>query len=152
MSPNCMGNEIIRRVGPATADGTLRFLRIMHGCLMVSIALYGFAMRFVRPQTPALFTANTPVIFVVLAAGTISVALQLRSRFIGSASDVLRVRPDDAAALERWRKGIVASDVLTEAVALYGFALYFLGGQIWQAATLIVIAELLMVVWWPRRP
>lgn len=124
----------------------------MHLCLMISIALYGFAMRFLRPQTPPPFTANMPVIFAVMAAGTIFVALQLRSRFIGGASDVLRVRPDDAAALVRWRQGVIVSDVLAEAVALYGFALYFFGGQIWQAATFMVVAELLMVLWWPRRP
>lgn len=152
MSPKtALGNETIQPVAQ-TIDQALRTLRTMHLCLMFSIALYGFAMRFVRPQTPALFTANMPVIFAVLAAGTISVAFLLRSRFIGSASDVLRVRSDDAAALKRWSQGVITSDVLAEAVALYGFALYFLGGQIWQAATFMVVAESLMVLWWPRRP
>ena len=142
----------MERVVPATMDQMLRFLRTMHSCLMVSIALYPVAMRVVAPQMTALFSPNMPIILAVLAAVTIALALYLRSRFIGSAFDVLRMRPDDAAALKGWQQGAIASDVLAEAVALYGFGLYWMGGQILQAVAFAVVGELLMVVWWPRRP
>jgi len=142
----------MQQVAPATIDQTLRFLRIVHGCLMVSIALYGFAMHVLSPQAPAPQNRNMPVIFAVLAAVTITLAFYFRSRFIDSAFDRLRVRPDDTAALRHWRQGVLVSDVLAEAIALYGFGLYFMGGEIWQAVVFIVVAEVFMVLWWPRRP
>ena len=147
-----MGNEFIQRVGPATIDQTLRFLRIFHGCLMVSIGLYVVALRIVPRQSMRPSVASFPLYFGVLAAVMIVLGFGVRSRLIGSSFDVLRMRPDDAAALERWRQGVMVGDVLAEGVALYGVALYFLGGQIWQVAAFLIAGELLMVLWWPRRP
>lgn len=143
---------IISRDSPATTDQMLQFLRIVHGVLMFSIALYVGAIRVISRQTAALSNPNLPIIFGVLAASAIALAFYFRSRFIDSAFDTLRTRPDDAAALKRWRQGVMVSDVLAEAVALYGFALYVMGGQIWQGVAFIVVAELFMVLWWPRRP
>ena len=123
-----------------TISQTLRFLRILHVCLMVSIALYVVALRIVPRQSfrPSFSFA---LYFAMLASVMIAIAFVVRSRLIGSSFDVLKLRPDDAAALERWRKGVIVTDVLAEAVALYGYALYFIGGQIWQVAAFLVTGE-----------
>lgn len=71
---------------------------------------------------------------------------------VGPALDTLGSMPDDPDALAKWRKGLVLSGVLLDAVVLYGFAFRVLGGTLQQSLPFYAAGIGLMIVWWPKRP
>jgi hypothetical protein len=56
----------------------------------------------------------------------------------------------DSDALARWRGGSLVTFVFCETVALFGFALRFLGAPLRDAGAFYVIAAALLVFWAPR--
>jgi hypothetical protein len=71
---------------------------------------------------------------------------------IRPAFDTLQLRPDDPAALQQWRTGAILTAVLLEAVALYGFALRFLGASLKVSVPFYLVGIALMLLWWPQKP
>jgi hypothetical protein len=57
------------------------------------------------------------------------------------AFETLRTNPDDAPALNRWRRGVIVGDCLALAVALYGFAIHFMGGTSRQVAPFFIVGN-----------
>lgn len=137
---------------PATTDGSLQFLRRVHISLMVSILLYIYVMRIIPPQSTQL---HDPFLFWMLCATSVvclASGQAIRSRKLGTAFEILQTRPDDPHALGQWRIGVIVSDCLAEAVALFGFVIRMLGGTTRQVAPFFVAGALAMLIWWPRRP
>ena len=76
----------------------------------------------------------------------------MRSKNLRLAFETLRTKPDDAGALVRWRRGVIISDCLAEAVVLYGFVVHMLGGTSLQVAPFFISGSTAMLSWWPRQP
>jgi hypothetical protein len=80
------------------------------------------------------------------------VAFWMRAKFLGPAFEKLRVQADDAVALANWRKGVIVSDTLAEAVVLFGVVIHFVGATNAQVVPFLIGGAALMLLWWPRQP
>lgn len=136
----------------ATAQATLRFLRIFQGILLASMVLYPTAagmmsLHFDKPLNPAMFGSLT-----VVSAIYVGIALWFQITRIRPALETLQARPDDATSLDRWRSGVIVSCVMLEAVVLTGFALRFIGGTFLESLPFYCAGILFMLIYWPQRP
>jgi hypothetical protein len=132
-------------------DATVQWLRRLHRMLIVAILLYPYAGEKAGLPGPKDVSMIQQVLLLA-ALLTLGSLVVVRRKMVQSGQQALRLRPDDIEALVRWRMGNIASFVLCEAVALYGFVLRFLGGTLLQAAPFYVCALLLMLLFIPRRP
>jgi hypothetical protein len=130
----------------STTEGTVRFLRIVHVALLVSVILYGIVLRMVPVQNQR--SVDPPILIGLYALSVVMIAIGLavRAKFIRSAFETLRAKPDDAASLVHWRKADMVSAVLAEAVVLYGVAIHFLGGSVRQVAPFFVFGAIVMLI------
>ncbi len=132
-------------------DEKLWVLRIIHAALLFSCLLYVPIGEVVASKEPR----DVRFLFIGLAIGglsTLTLAMRLRPRLVGSAEETLRHNPDDAAALARWQTAQIVLYGMCEAVALYGLVLRMLGTPLIQVLPFYGGAVLLMLMWMPRRP
>jgi hypothetical protein len=137
---------------PATTEGTLRQLQLIHLCLVVSVVLYLFMMKIMElpnsgPPSASIFWSLCVESVLALGFGQ-----SIRSKKLGAAFEALQTKPDDPAALAQWHAGVIISDCLAESVALCGLAIHYLGGTSRQVAPFFVAGFLALLLWWPRRP
>lgn len=134
-----------------TLENSIRSMRIIYGVLLSAILLCIRAAEKLSHREPL----DIRVIWLALLANglmVVGIALFFRFKMLQPAAETLRAKPDDQAALARWINGNILSSVLAETIALFGFALRFIGGTHSQALPFYVVAIALMLVWWPRRP
>jgi len=129
-------------------ESAVRLLRTVQAALLVSIVLHAVVSQKIttEPRDVTLFHR----MFIALTILLVGIAMVFRVRMVGPAAETLRLRPEDAQMLTRWRTGSLVSLVLCEAVGLYGFALRVLGGEFLLSAPFYAVAILLMLVWRPR--
>lgn len=132
-------------------DASLRLLRIIQMALLVSVAFYIAVAEKVGPQE-ARDVRQLQILLALFAGSVVVTLLFFRWRALRPAEEVLRMQPEDAVALRRWRKANLVTLVCAEAVVLYGMALRFMGGTLSQAAPFYAAGVLLMLVFTPRRP
>lgn len=130
---------------------TVRWARTLHLVLFLSIFLYVIAGEMQHPALESIPPLMQYGLFVVAGSVTI-VAVVFRQMTAGSAEEVLRRTPDDAVALARWRVGQLVSYVLAESVALFGFALRFLGAPFGRVLPYYAAASVLFLVFRPTDP
>ena len=136
----------------ATTEGTLRQLRIIHGSLLVAVFLYAYVVFQIPasvPVQPEPVFLNAVALVAIVAA---CVALWMRMKFLRPAFEKLRMQADDATALGNWRKGVIVSDALAEAVVLFGVAIHFVGASNTQVLPFLLGGAALMLFWWPKQP
>jgi len=137
---------------PATTQGTLRMLRIVHGAMIVAIVGYCVVLSQISPSSrqgvDRIFLGSIAFICV----GEVAVGFVLRSRLITQSYETLRVTPDDPTALGRWRQGAIISAVIGESIVLFGFPIYVIGGRIDQSAPFFAAGTIVMLLWWPKQP
>ena len=130
----------------ASAVQKVRTVQIV---LMITIPLYGLAGESLAPLVPKELKIILPAILMfdlfIVVGGLI-----LRARMVRAAEEALRLHPDDAQALNRWRAGTLGLLVLTESVALSGVALRIMGSSFWDVVPFYAGAILLMLLWTPR--
>ncbi len=116
--------------------------------MLISIVFYRVLGEKVGPKEPrdVHFFLQGPAIAAFFCVG----GAFFFHRMVGAAEEALRLRPEDSAALARWRTENIVCFVLCEAVALWGFLLRMLGGTFLRAAPFYAVAILLMLVWTPR--
>ena len=131
------------------ADAQLRFMRILHAVLPISILFYAAFGEKLGPAEPKDLKILPPL-FAAPAVVNVLIALFFRARMVQPAEEALRLRADDALALGRWRAGNIVVLVMCESVALFGFVLRMLGGTLLISAPFYVVAILLMLLWTPR--
>ena len=136
----------------STTEGTVRSLRLVHGALLVSVILYGVVLYVVPVQNPHSIDSTVLTALYAVSVVMIAIGMGLRAKFMRSACETLRTKPDDAEALVNWRKADIVSAVLAEAVVLYGVAIHFFGGSIRQVAPFFICGAVVLLVWWPQRP
>ena len=135
-----------------TTAGTLRFVRIVHGALLVSMLLYALIMWMVPSTTydkPPLVEVEA---LIVIGVALIGAGIWMRRKNIDSAFETLRTKPNDAGALQKWRQGAIQSAVMAEALVLFSVAMHFMGGNRVEVAGFWVAGVAAMLVWWPQQP
>ncbi len=129
-------------------ESAVRLLRTVQLALLVSIVLHAAVGQKIAAEPSDVTQWHR--IFIALAILLVGIAMFFRLRMVRPAAEALRLRPEDAQMLARWRIGSLISLVLCEAIGLYGFALRVLGGEFSLSAPFYAVAILLMLVWRPR--
>ena len=120
--------------------------------MLLSMVFYATAAEVLAPP---LRKAPDPVFLSVLAvaaAAMVGIAVWVQIARVRPALQNLQLKPDDSAALQRWRGGTIMACVMLEAVVLYGFVLRFMGGTFLQSLPFYCVGVLLTVFYWPQRP
>lgn len=131
------------------AQSAVRFARIIQIGFLATTALYVVVLLEVPPAPKSTSPVLVPV-FVFVAVSTVGAGVFLRSILVSPSAEKLSADSQDAAALTRWRTGIIASFSCAESVALMGLVLKFLGASWSVAAFFLVATILLLLAWTPR--
>lgn len=134
-----------------TVGASEQFLKTVFFALVLSVLLYGVALKFVQIPASSQPPGSMKTGLMVVAGATALIVLYLRFKKI-----VGLVSVDDATPLTerlgRIRAVFILCFVLSESVALYGFALGFLGAGIRDVLPFFVGALVLFALCYPRIP
>ena len=119
--------------------------------MLLSIGLYAFVAARYGPDAKAVSPIFTYSI-AVLAASMIAAILLVRRTIVKPAETTLAGDSENVVVLNRWRIGYVATFALSEAVALYGVLLRFVGLEFQQVVPFFLAGFILMLYFGPRRP
>lgn len=128
----------------------LRTLRVVHLVILATIPMYAAVGEMVRRE--AMDVSLIHKVLLVVLMSQLGALTLIRTRWIGPAAEALRLKPDDAEALQRWHGGNITCFVLCEAVVLLGLVLRFLGGTLMQAAPFYAVGFVLLLFFAPRNP
>jgi hypothetical protein len=131
-------------------ESSLTLLRTVQVAMLISIGLYAF---MAQGYGPAPREVSLALIYTMaaLAVFMIGAILVVRGIFVKPAERALQENPENAVALNRWRAGYIVSFALSEAVALYGVLLRFVGLRFSQVVPFFVAGFILMLFFGPRR-
>lgn len=131
-------------------EASRRMMQIMQGAFLMSILVYVLIIKMV----PAAGSRNL-LMFKILVGVTIALLAtiaRLRRRLVKPAEETLASQPDDPAALARWRTGYLITYACSEAMALYGVVLHFLGFSLTEVLPFLIAGFVLILFYAPRRP
>jgi hypothetical protein len=131
-------------------DAARRMVQIIQGAFLFSIALYAVMTNIL----PAKVMPNVLLfrVLALLSMATVAVIFLLRRKLVKSAEQTLSVQPDDTDALARWRAGYLITYAFSEAIALYGLVLHFMGFAFVQVLPFFIAGFVLILFYVPRRP
>jgi hypothetical protein len=106
-------------------EASRKMMQIMQGAFLVSIVLYAVMTKML----PASIAPNVLMfrVLALLAVGTVVTIFLLRRKLVTPSEQTLSLKPEDAGALVRWRTGYLITYAFSEAIALYGLVLHFMG-------------------------
>ena len=131
-------------------EAHLRFLKLLHGMLLTSVALYGVALWFLADEIEAREPTLPLWPFLLMAGILAALVLYLhQTRIQPLLRDATR---EPSQRIVQLRFNYIVCYVLAETVALFGFVTRFLGGSWGEAAPFFVVSVLLFGVCYPRRP
>jgi F0F1-type ATP synthase membrane subunit c/vacuolar-type H+-ATPase subunit K len=122
----------------------------MRIAMLFSIMIYGVMIKFV----PSNVQAN-PVIFyviVLLAIWIVAALFLFQRKYVKASESVLARDSGDLLAQKRWRLGYFLTYAFSEAIALYGVVLHFLGFTAAQVAPFLIAGAVLILFYSPRLP
>lgn len=131
-----------------------RAVRVTHLMMIVSVSALIAMGEWIRGQNGASGVENLGVIhkaFLVVLVSLLGAIMLVRTRVVAPAAEAIRDRREESA-WHRWRGGNITSFVLCESIALFGFALRFLGGELIQSAPFYAVGLALLVFFFPRNP
>ena len=121
---------------------------MIHRVMVLAVVLYIIvAEKLARPATH--FPLNMVIGFGIVAAVIAAIAFSFRTKMLPMAVAALRRDPQDTQALFRWRKTHILIMVPLVSVALFGFALRFMGASFWIAFPFYFVSLALLVLWSP---
>jgi hypothetical protein len=132
-------------------ESAIRVIRAVQIAMLISVLLY-VAVGEKVGSVPKL---NNPVVFYVLSLVTITIVgviLVVRRTLVLQSAASLATRPNDVATLNRWRAGHIMTYALSEAIAIFGFALRIMGFTLSQVASFYIAGFILLLFFGPRRP
>jgi divalent metal cation (Fe/Co/Zn/Cd) transporter len=128
---------------------TLRSVRMIHATFLLTIFLYLLLLRFIQPVGKSVDQTFVVALAIVCVAD-VGIASFLRRQKVHASEEKLRANPEDKAALNEWRTGMILSFVFTECIALFGLVLKVLGEEWRIAGPFFAFAILLMLLWTPK--
>jgi archaellum biogenesis protein FlaJ (TadC family) len=129
---------------------SLKLLRTVQVAMLISIGLYAFMAQGYGPA-PKEVSLTLIYSIAALAIFVIAAILVVRRIFVKPAERVLQENPENTVALNRWRAGYIVTFALSEAVALYGVVLRFIGLPFSQVVSFFIAGFILMLFFGPRR-
>jgi len=129
----------------------LKTLRVVQWLMLASILLYAILGEVVAPGVRAV-NPTLSYLFATTAVGIVGVIFVVRRTLVLRAAESLATRPDDSLSLSHWRTGYIATYALCEALALFGLALRFLGGNLQQSLPFYIGGFTLLFFFRPRVP
>jgi hypothetical protein len=133
-------------------SSAIRLVRQIQIAMLGSIALYAVAgERLVRS------IAHSPANTLFHALSFISISLVgatvvVRRTLVLPSEALLKLRPDDALAVARWRTGYIFLYALCEVLGLFGFVLRMAGFTLSNVWGFYLGAFLLLMLYSPRPP
>jgi hypothetical protein len=133
-------------------NSAVRLVRQIQIAMLASVALYAVAAeRLVRS------IAHSPANTLFHALSFISISLVgatvvVRRTLVLPSEALLKLRPDDALAVARWRTGYIFLYALCEVLGLFGFALRMDGFTLSNVWGFYLGAFLLLMLYSPRPP
>jgi hypothetical protein len=132
-------------------DRALKTLRAVQWSLLASIALYGVGGEFIAPGAGAV-DPSLSYIFTTLGVAIVGAIFVVRRTLVLRAAETLATQPEDSLGLQQWRTGFLATYGLSEALALFGLALRFLGESLQQVLPYYIAGFVLIAFFRPRQP
>jgi hypothetical protein len=140
-----------RRDNVGQMRGTLRTLGAVQWTMLGSILLcavvgevLGSGGRAVDPSLSYFFsTASVAIVGVIFV---------VRRTLVLRSAENLVSHPDDAASLSHWKNGYLATYVLCEALALFGFTQRIMGFNLQQSLPYYIGGFVLLFFFGPREP
>jgi hypothetical protein len=127
-----------------------RLIQIVRFFLLGSIVVYaGLAWRLPSNVDP------NPLIFRVITMLSVSMVIivfAIRRVRVLPVEQLLANQPADGKLLMRWRQGHLLTYVLSEAIALYGVSLHFLGNPLARVVPFFIAAFVLILFLRPKLP
>jgi len=133
-------------------DAAVKLIRTIRLVFIASVFLYAIIGEAVGREAAPYPNVTTYFGIALMAVITMIMITVLRRIFVVPAEALLAKNPDDSAALMRWRTGYIITYGLSETVALYGFALRFLGFTLSQVVTFYVVSLILLMFFGVQRP
>jgi hypothetical protein len=132
-------------------DSARKILQMIRWAMLVSVLLYVAVGEFAA--RPPAAPPNLLLFYVLtfMAVTMVAVIMMLRRLFIKPAVDALGTLDTSPVIVNRWRTGYIVSYALSEAIALYGLVLRFLGFTLSQVAPFYVAGIILLLLLSPRR-
>jgi hypothetical protein len=137
------------RTNTLTLADARRFLGYMRLAVLCVVLVMALAVEFLAH--PPLVPLRAPVLYVfyALAAADAVVALVLRRRLTGSATETLRSNPEDATALPGWIRGQIVPLPMALSLGFLGVMARVLGAAPLSAAPFYLLV--LVVLFTPGR-
>jgi hypothetical protein len=131
-------------------EASRRMMQIIQGAFLVSIVLYAV----ITKMLPASVAPNVLIfrVLALLAMGNVVMIFLLRRKLVKPSEQTLSTQPEDAAALASWRTGYLITYAFSEAIALYGLVLHFIGFAFVQVLPFFIAGFVLILFYAPRRP
>jgi hypothetical protein len=126
-------------------------VRILHGAFVTTIFLFLLVCRLAAPPEHPVPDATVLAIALV-AVADIAFGAVRRQKLFRECDECFRTNKDPRQALARWNMANIVSFVHAETVALFGFALKFMGVSWKIAAPFFAVALAVMLAWTPRIP
>src|SRR6476661_9156130 len=130
-------------------EAARRMMQIIQGAFLFSIVLY-------TPMTKMLPANVAPNVLIfkvlsLLAMANVVIIFLVRQKLVKSAEQTLSAQPEDSDALARWRTGYLITYAFSEAIALYGLVLHFMGFAFTQVLLFFIAGFVMILFYAPRR-
>jgi FtsH-binding integral membrane protein len=135
-------------------EAALRVLRIVRYAMLASIVIYCLITERALEHS-SLHSAPSRTTFyaiTLMAVFIVASIFSFRRKFVPNSETTLVTKPADAKALRRWRAGYLVVYGSSEAVALYGVVLRFMGFTLSQVLPFYLAGFVLLLFFVPRRP
>lgn len=131
-------------------EAARRMMQIIQGAFLFSIVLYTLMTKML----PANVAPNVLIFKVLslLAMANVVIIFLVRQKLVKSAEQTLSAQPEDSDALGRWRTGYLITYAFSEAIALYGLVLHFMGFAFTQVLLFFIASFVMILFYAPRRP
>jgi hypothetical protein len=131
-------------------EQVVRVVRVIQVAMLASIGLYVMVGEVFRSRMATNVAVYYGISFVSISV--VGVILVVRRTQVQQWALRLAERPDDGAALGRWKAGQITTYALCEALALFGFVLRISGFRLADVWPYYLGGFALMLVFWPRVP
>jgi hypothetical protein len=140
-----------KQVPTLTVADAVRRAQLLAGCFLLYLLVLPAIVEKFFPKTSGGLDQTYFLGICFVSIAEIGIALVIRSRYPLTAEEVA-LETDEAARARKWMTIQIASYAIATSVALYGVALRAIGASLTEAIPFYVVALVLLVSWWPRKP
>jgi hypothetical protein len=129
----------------------IKTLRLVQFAMLGSIVLYAVVGEVAGPH-PRVVDPALAYVFTTIAVAVVGMIFVVRRTLVLRSAESLAAHPDDTLTLNHWRTGYIATYALSEALALLGLVLRFLGDNLQQSLLYYAGGFVLLFFFGPKAP